>query len=499
MQRTRIVRSLVSFCFVFFLGSLSARAQDVSVLATGLKAPMKVSLTAGGNLLVSEAGNGPNTGRISLVRRDGTRLTLVDGLPSGINTIGDPAPSGPSGIEAVGDAYFLAIGSGDVSLPGPTPGTEVPNPNLSSPIFSSVLKLRFSRSVDLTAGNFLLTSAQHAALKDGAELAVNNPAGETLRISLLVDFPDLVGSKSSNPFGLVSFGNRLYVAEASLNEIKSVNPDTGAYQTVATFPPLPNTAAPPGPPVVEAVPDSVRISNGQLLVSFLTGFPFVPGRAEIRRVDPSTGASQQVVGGLNSAIDVLPIPGSTDKLLALEFSTNMLAGAAGRLLLIDPAAGAPTVLAGGLATPTNMALDRNTRELFVTEFGPGRVRRITLASVIPSVLCTGNASTLCLGNGRFQARASFRTAQGTGVGVAVPLTDTTGHFWFFSADNLEVVVKVVSGCAFNSRYWVFAGGLTNVEVTLTVTDLQTGTVKTYLNPLNTAFAPIQDTAAFVCS
>src|ERR1700694_5330231 len=103
MQRTRIVRSLASFCFVLLFWSVSAWAQDVSVLATGLKAPMKVSLTAEGNLLVSEAGNGPNTGRISLVRRDGTRLTLVDGLPSGINTIGDPAPSGPSGIEAVGD------------------------------------------------------------------------------------------------------------------------------------------------------------------------------------------------------------------------------------------------------------------------------------------------------------------------------------------------------------------------------------------------------------
>ena len=194
-----------------------------------------------------------------------------------------------------------------------------------------MLKLRFSRSVDLTAGNFLLTSGQHSALKDGAELAVNNPAGETLRISVLVDFPDLVGSKSSNPFGLVSFGNRLYVAEASLNEIRSVNPDTGAYQTVATFPPLPNTAAPPGPPVVEAVPDSVRLSNGQLLVSFLTGFPSCGTRRDPTRGSLDRG-EHSGVGGLNSAIDVLPIPGTTDKLLALEFSTNMLAERAGRLL-----------------------------------------------------------------------------------------------------------------------------------------------------------------------
>ncbi|HYK43158.1 MAG TPA: hypothetical protein VE007_12280, partial [Thermoanaerobaculia bacterium] len=75
-------------------------------------------------------------------------------------------------------------------------------------------------------------------------------------------------------------------------------------------------------------------------------------------------------------------------------------------------------------------------------------------------------------------------------------TDTTAHFWFFSPDNVEVFVKVVRGCAFNNRFWVFAGGMTNVEVTLTVTDMQTGEVKTYTNPLNTPFVPVQDTAAF---
>ncbi|MEP6801645.1 MAG: hypothetical protein ABJC07_06900, partial [Acidobacteriota bacterium] len=88
-------------------------------------------------------------------------------------------------------------------------------------------------------------------------------------------------------------------------------------------------------------------------------------------------------------------------------------------------------------------------------------------------------------------------SQGTsGQGRAVPLTSDTGYFWFFSSTNIEMVVKVVNGCGFNNRYWVFAGGLTNVEVMLTVTDTQTGAVKTYVNPANTAFLPIQDTTAF---
>jgi hypothetical protein len=76
------------------------------------------------------------------------------------------------------------------------------------------------------------------------------------------------------------------------------------------------------------------------------------------------------------------------------------------------------------------------------------------------------------------------------------MTTDTGYFWFFSNGNVEMVVKVVDGRAFNNKFWVFAGGLTNVDVTLTVTDTETGTVNTYRNLANTAFQPIQDTAGF---
>jgi hypothetical protein len=51
----------------------------------------------------------------------------------------------------------------------------------------------------------------------------------------------------------------------------------------------------------------------------------------------------------------------------------------------------------------------------------------------------------------------------------------------------------------NSRKWVFAAGMTNVNVVLTVTDTVTGATRTYENPLNTPFAPVQDVAAFVCN
>lgn len=112
--------------------------------------------------------------------------------------------------------------------------------------------------------------------------------------------------------------------------------------------------------------------------------------------------------------------------------------------------------------------------------------------------CVSNATTLCLNAGRFRVTASWQTTTASGVGNAVPITSDTGYFWFFSSNNVEAIIKVLNACSFAAapRYWVFAAGLTNVNVTITVTDTQTGAVKFYQNPLNTAFQPIQDTAAF---
>jgi hypothetical protein len=58
------------------------------------------------------------------------------------------------------------------------------------------------------------------------------------------------------------------------------------------------------------------------------------------------------------------------------------------------------------------------------------------------------------------------------------------------------LAKVPDDRPLNNRYWVFAGGLTNVNVVITVTDSQTGVIKTYTNLQGTAFRPIQDTSAF---
>jgi pseudomonalisin len=111
--------------------------------------------------------------------------------------------------------------------------------------------------------------------------------------------------------------------------------------------------------------------------------------------------------------------------------------------------------------------------------------------------CVPSATTMCLESGRFTVSATFDAGtEGAGAAQVVKLTDDTGYLWFFADSNVEAVVKVLNGCGDGGHYWVFAGGLTNVSVVLTVQDSQTGAIRTYTNPANTQFAPVEDTTAF---
>ena len=72
----------------------------------------------------------------------------------------------------------------------------------------------------------------------------------------------------------------------------------------------------------------------------------------------------------------------------------------------------------------------------------------------------------------------------------------SGLFYFFSENNLEMLLKVLNGCGVNNRYWVFFAATTNVEFAVVVTDTLNGRTAAYFNPLDTPAPPVQDTGAF---
>jgi membrane-associated phospholipid phosphatase len=125
-----------------------------------------------------------------------------------------------------------------------------------------------------------------------------------------------------------------------------------------------------------------------------------------------------------------------------------------------------------------------------------------LTPALKAAVCVQGPNTLCLDNSRFKVTAVWTVVKGiesgSGPGHAIPETNAFGQFWFFSPDNVELSVKVLDGCGINNHFWVFASGLTDVEVVLVVTDSQTGVTRTYFNPQGQAYTPVQDTAAFSC-
>ena len=132
--------------------------------------------------------------------------------------------------------------------------------------------------------------------------------------------------------------------------------------------------------------------------------------------------------------------------------------------------------------------------LWFSEYGVDVIGRVALAP-FP---CVPGPNALCVNGGRFRVGATWSSSAGSGAATAVSLTDDSGYLWFFDPTNIEIVAKVLSGCAIDERYWVFLAGLTNVAATLTVTDSQTGIARTYTNPPGQAFAPVQDVNAFAC-
>ena len=152
--------------------------------------------------------------------------------------------------------------------------------------------------------------------------------------------------------------------------------------------------------------------------------------------------------------------------------TESMASRVGRITTSGLITEVSVPAADGLYYPASIAAGPDGN-IWFTEWSGKSVGRITTRG--PSA-CVADAKTLCLGNGRFQVRADWQVLpQGTaGHGTAFPLVDSTGAFWFFDPESIEVVVKALDGCALNGHAWVFAAGLTNVGVTMTVTDTTDG-------------------------
>lgn len=361
---------------------------NVEPFATGLQAPSKIIQTPRGNFVVAEGGpEVVNNGRVSIVDEHGQRRTLLAGLPSARTFVGDF--NGTTGVYLEGRTLYVLNGQGDVTLPGPVPGTERSNAAPSSPIFSSVLAVHFSSDMEEKTTGVQLTLADHQALKEGEKLKRTDAEGLKMTIELVVDFADYLPEprpnfpanvRHSHPYGIVGHDRFLYIVDAGFNRVRRVERRSGAEETLASFPPTPNPQA-PVPPFIENVPTSIRWAGRDLLVTLLSGAPsFLPGYSRVQQVDRRTGDAAPLIAGLSSAIDVIPLRshGRDESYLTLEFNLTFPVPGSGRLQYFPAADASPVILSDCLTTPTSMVFDRKGDRVVIAELATGRLATLEL-------------------------------------------------------------------------------------------------------------------------
>ena len=127
-----------------------------------------------------------------------------------------------------------------------------------------------------------------------------------------------------------------------------------------------------------------------------------------------------------------------------------------------------------------------------------RPERLVNSVLAEGGACAPDTETLCLHGGRYEVRADYWTSDGDRAAAqVVPKgTSDSGLFRFFDAENWEMLIKVLDGCAVNDYYWVFGASTTDLGYAIRVTDTVTGDVKEYTNEPGRPAPAITDAKAF---
>ena len=324
-------------------GSSQAAAFEVTTVATGLHNPRGLNFAPDGSLYVAEAagdgvssgdcgvmGDGStkcsaNTGSVTRIDlRSGESTRVLTGLPSLISENG--SSGGGSGPQ---DVVFQGMGNGYVTIGlGGAPERRESYFGDAGAFYGRLV--RFNPSGKVRFNEDIAGYEQE-----------NNPDGFV---------PD------SNPFGMAAVPGAVIIADAGGNDLLRVAAN-GTITTLAVFPTSPNLPGLPGPPNVQAVPTSVAVGpDGDYYVGQLTGFPFIPGRANVYRVPSGGGTPEVAYSGFTNIIDVTFGPDGS--LYVLEIASAGIPNfGTGRLVRIATDGTQSTVI-GSLFAPGGVAIDR---------------------------------------------------------------------------------------------------------------------------------------------
>lgn len=232
---------MTHFLFVF--------SQKPNPVLNNLVGPIGVEVDKFGTIVLAESGSGHNDGVVSIVNpKKGSKYAIVDHLPS-VQT--DEDIVGPwRGINLEYGKLAVIVGA------NPLEGA-----NLGKILFFDISSFR--------EGDTPLTIADTIFSIDAGAFGIT-----------VSDISD------SDPFNMaIDEDNNIYVADAGANAITKFSNRGKNKSVFAKFDRIPNPT-PIGTPVIDPVPTGIVAlpKYGGLLVTTLTGFPFLDGLASIYHI-----------------------------------------------------------------------------------------------------------------------------------------------------------------------------------------------------------------------
>ena len=247
----KMQRSLLYLTFIISILLFSSCKKDppqpvltVSTIATGFKYPIGVEIDKSGRIWVAEQGTGNNDGKVSVVMPDGSKYDVITNFESVASPGGEP--DGPSHL-LFADGLLYILGTGG--------------------------KMYKATESSLKPGISTLSASSLGVENIGAfVLAQKLPPNDTHPYNMTV-----------GPNGAI------YIADAAANLILR-REKNGVLSILAKIPGQPNPTS-VGPPQIESVPTGIYYDGQNFLVTTLTGFPFLQGKAVIYKVTPEGDVS----------------------------------------------------------------------------------------------------------------------------------------------------------------------------------------------------------------
>jgi hypothetical protein len=257
----RIVTSMAVALFALCSIVPALAADPFTVVLDGLQSPRGLALGPGGLLYVAQAGSGGNTGAITEIRNPSGANPSAKDVVSGLLSFGgDGEFESVDGISVQGNGGIYAIfgaSSQETGLPAP-------------------------------AGH-LVKFSQGGQMRDIANVGDFDFAWSQVHFDLAPrDFPD------SNPYGLLSLPDKLYLTDAGTNTLNLLRPN-GSDEILAFFPN--NIIADATPTCVAMGPDGALYIGTLALVDSIVLGP----SAIVYRVDPSQADPNDMSKVLNIA------------------------------------------------------------------------------------------------------------------------------------------------------------------------------------------------------